>query len=334
MKKKTILRQLTIITFAISALALHSCKDDDNPIKFPYGVVPDTVTVNIEDLNSEYNDYNMDIYKLYTSTIIIFSSDRGSSGTQFDLIQGGLEFLWDQTTGGFGYDATIPSDLFIQNLLNTANTNGDDFGPYRFFSTLDGYEYMIVSSENGPEGLDFYFTKNQPPISTLPNIYGPYPATLMNTSYNDAYISFDLNQDTAFFSSDRDGDFDIYAMERPAETTIENWLKSPFSEATPVASLNSSYADKCPFAYKTIMVFASDRPGGMGGFDLYYSIYSKGTWSSPENFGPNVNTASNEYRPVLAMLPNYTNHILLFSSDRTGGKGGYDLYFRGITFED
>ncbi|MCU0455530.1 MAG: hypothetical protein MUE74_04435 [Bacteroidales bacterium] len=334
MKKTTVFRLFPVITFVISALALHSCKDDDNPIKFPYGVVPDTVTVNIEDLNSVYNDYNMDIHQLFTSTILIFSSDRGSMGAHFDLIQGGLEFLWDQTTGGFGYNAGVTSDSFIQTLLNTANTDGDDFGPYRFFSTVDGYEYMLVSSENGPEGLDFYYLKNQPIISSMPVIHGPYPATLLNTSYNDAYISFDLNQDTAFFSSDRDGDFDIYAMERPAQMTIENWLNSPLSDATPVESLNSAYADKCPFAYKTIIVFASDRPGGMGGFDLYYSTYSNGTWSSPENFGPNVNTPSNEYRPVLAMLPNYTNHILLFSSDRTGGKGGYDLYFRGITFED
>ena len=78
------------------------------------------------------------------------------------------------------------------------------------------------------------------------------------------------------------------------------------------------------------MVFASDRPGGMGGYDLYYSVFQKGKWRSPVNFGPKVNTQYNEYRPILGSNSAFTNNFMIFSSDMPGGKGGYDLYFLGL----
>jgi len=35
------------------------------------------------------------------------------------------------------------------------------------------------------------------------------------------------------------------------------------------SSLSGSSDDKCPFIYEDRMVFASDRDGGFGGYDLY-----------------------------------------------------------------
>ena len=78
------------------------------------------------------------------------------------------------------------------------------------------------------------------------------------------------------------------------------------------------------------MVFTSNRSGGLGGYDLYYSILKGGKWSSPVNFGPRINTASDEFRPVLGYDPDFTNKFLMFSSNRPGGKGGFDLYFTGV----
>ena len=95
-------------------------------------------------------------------------------------------------------------------------------------------------------------------------------------------------------------------------------------------SLSSAGEDKCPFIYRKILVFASDREGGLGGFDLYYSEFKNGTWSAPVNFGPGINSSWDEYRPILAGDENFTNMFLLFSSNRPGGKGGFDLYFRGM----
>jgi hypothetical protein len=81
-----------------------------------------------------------------------------------------------------------------------------------------------------------------------------------------------------------------------------------------------------------MMVFASNRPGGYGGYDLYSSVLINGKWSSATNLGPGINTAADEYRPVIGYHPDFTNGFLIFSSDRPGGKGGFDLYFTGFDY--
>ena len=45
------------------------------------------------------------------------------------------------------------------------------------------------------------------------------------------------------------------------------------------------------------MVFTSNRQGGFGGFDLWYSIFDGTEWSEPKNFGERINTEYDEYRP-------------------------------------
>ena len=78
------------------------------------------------------------------------------------------------------------------------------------------------------------------------------------------------------------------------------------------------------------MVFTSDRPGGFGGFDLWYSTYGTDGWSQPVNFGPSINTTYDEYRPAVVYAEEFTNDLMFFSSNRPGGKGGFDLYYAGI----
>jgi hypothetical protein len=145
-------------------------------------------------------------------------------------------------------------------------------------------------------------------------------------------MCFDTNQDSAYFSSNPDGHFEIYLKSRPAGIVLSSWFEGAFSAAVKADSINSDSDDKCPFIFRKIMVFASDREGGLGGFDIYYSVFKNGKWNSPVNFGPDINTSYNEYRPVVGFHEDFTNNFIIFSSDRPGGKGEFDLYFRGITF--
>ncbi len=69
------------------------------------------------------------------------------------------------------------------------------------------------------------------------------------------------------------------------------------------------------------LIFASDRPGGFGGFDLYYAEYKQGQWSKPINLGSEVNSKNDEIFPFWG-----DHNQLTFSSDRPGGLGGLDLY--------
>ena len=88
--------------------------------------------------------------------------------------------------------------------------------------------------------------------------------------------------------------------------------------------------DECPFVNGRLMVFTSDRAGGFGGYDLYYSIYENGIWSAPVNFGEKINSEFNEFRPITVLAWGFNLDLMFFSSDRPGGKGGYDLYYVGI----
>ncbi|HEY0898103.1 MAG TPA: OmpA family protein [Sphingobacteriaceae bacterium] len=72
----------------------------------------------------------------------------------------------------------------------------------------------------------------------------------------------------------------------------------------------------------TVLIFASDMPGGFGGSDLYYSVrIPNGKWGRPVNLGNKINTAGNE------LFPYFTpEEKLLFSSTGHPGLGGLDIF--------
>lgn len=69
------------------------------------------------------------------------------------------------------------------------------------------------------------------------------------------------------------------------------------------------------------LYFASDKPDGIGGLDIYYSNWRNGYWEDPVNLGPVVNTEGNETYPFI----NETGE-LFFASDGHNGLGGKDIY--------
>jgi tetratricopeptide (TPR) repeat protein len=70
------------------------------------------------------------------------------------------------------------------------------------------------------------------------------------------------------------------------------------------------------------LIFASDRPGGFGGLDLYLSRKVNGDWGPVVNLGPEINTPFNEDRPFLINK----GKTLFFSSQGHENIGGYDLF--------
>lgn len=68
------------------------------------------------------------------------------------------------------------------------------------------------------------------------------------------------------------------------------------------------------------LYFASDRPGGMGGYDIYFCERKQDNWGVPINAGPAVNSPGNE------ISPNAESGPLYFASDYLPGFGGMDLY--------
>ncbi|MEO8589018.1 MAG: OmpA family protein [Flavobacteriales bacterium] len=68
------------------------------------------------------------------------------------------------------------------------------------------------------------------------------------------------------------------------------------------------------------LYFISDRPGGLGGTDIYRCTRLDSTWSAPINLGPTVNTAGNEMFPTLA------GDTLYFASNGHRTLGGLDIF--------
>jgi outer membrane protein OmpA-like peptidoglycan-associated protein/tetratricopeptide (TPR) repeat protein len=75
------------------------------------------------------------------------------------------------------------------------------------------------------------------------------------------------------------------------------------------------------------MFFVSDMPGGQGGTDIYYTKYSNGTWTTPVNLGPLINTPYNEMFPFY-----HKDKTLYFASEGHPGFGGLDIFYS--KFED
>lgn len=71
--------------------------------------------------------------------------------------------------------------------------------------------------------------------------------------------------------------------------------------------------------------FSSDRPGGYGKTDIWYTKRdpSTGKWSVPQNAGPKINTPGNERTPFI----HSDSETLYFSSDGLYGFGGFDIFY-------
>lgn len=84
------------------------------------------------------------------------------------------------------------------------------------------------------------------------------------------------------------------------------------------------YSSMQPFvtADGKYLLFASNRPGGMGKNDLWYSMLDKNTPGAARNMGTGINTRDEEQAPFY----DGDRHMLIFSSDGRVGLGGLDFY--------
>ena len=71
------------------------------------------------------------------------------------------------------------------------------------------------------------------------------------------------------------------------------------------------------------MYFVSNRPGGLGGTDIYKSVQeSNGEWSAAINLGPTINTKYDEESPFILS----DGKTMYFSSKGHDSMGGYDVF--------
>jgi len=134
---------------------------------------------------------------------------------------------------------------------------------------------------------------------------------------DEALCGFSKDGRTALLSGKYESgrrDFDILSS---------TWQDSLWQAPTMIRELSSSYDDIDPWLHDDrVMIFSSSRPGGYGGFDLWYSEFIGGSWQIPVNLGAAVNTAGDEDSPWLGL----DGKTLYFSSNGYPGLGDADLF--------
>ncbi len=285
---------------------------------------------------------------------LCFSSNRNSKGENFDIVYKLITISFSRTTGelsideekNYNYDVVSENSPLVE-ALRKINTPSNELGPFLIFqdqiiteTNEPYYNYVLLYSNNENGNQDIHFTHN----SNSLQYEDPLAVSFLNSEADDAYPGFNADRSAIYFCSDRDQNFDIYRVRTDPEKEILDVLSS--QESLPVEKdsiLSSEWDDKCPYIayngfYKdhfentgnNMLVFASNREGGFGGFDLYYSMFEEGEWGAPVNFGAEINTEYDEYRPIVRPQWDFTNDFMIFSSNRPGGLGGFDLYYVGI----
>jgi hypothetical protein len=99
-----------------------------------------------------------------------------------------------------------------------------------------------------------------------------------------------------------------------ADLFTARWTPAGWSEPTPIDAINTKDNELGPELSRDgqSLYFYSDRPGGMGGYDIWVSHLTSGAWGTPTNLGPSVNSRWNDYGPALSP----DGQHLYFSSNR------------------
>ena len=96
-----------------------------------------------------------------------------------------------------------------------------------------------------------------------------------------------------------------------------------FRGAHEIKGVNTEFTEgaSCMSPANDFLYFASNRPGGLGKFDIYRARLHGSEFGPVENVGVPINSADNEADPALT----YNGFRMVFSSDRPGADGRYRL---------
>ncbi|MCB0653015.1 MAG: PD40 domain-containing protein [Saprospiraceae bacterium] len=263
-------------------------------------------------------DEAADYYKLYLRTIRPDHPHRQMVREEIRRCANGIDVQYRQPLA------------IVENLGMYVNTVGDEFAPVpsKNLSNKLYFSSSRYGNAGGPRDeqnrADERFGSFLSDMFSCSVTGGQWSDTapmhfLLNSPQNEVLLDFDKEGSVMYY-------FKGWSLRRGeiiADTfkTIDNRTlnSTPF-----LAPLDVANGDNELCLYNdTLLIFASRRQGGYGGYDLYRSVFLKGYWSDAQNLGPAINTAYDETSPYLAP----DGKTLYFSSnDSRKSIGGFDIF--------
>ena len=235
----------------------------------------------------------------------------------------------------------IKDGNFITNIFNAKqqyflnkvgfNSKFSDFGAYEkdgniyFASTRDeGMGIKRLYGWNEQPFLDVYITPkdSKDPVDYKSKLKGD-----VNSIYHDGPVAITKDGQTMYFTRNSFID-NVQEKDAKGINNIKIYrakLKdSTWTDVEELAINNTEYTTQHPALSpdNKKLYFASDRPGGFGGSDIYMvAINDDGSLGTPENLGDVVNTKGSEGMPFIN-----NEGTLFFSSDGHPGLGLLDIF--------
>lgn len=168
---------------------------------------------------------------------------------------------------------------------------------------------------------------------TITNVIG---VSGLNSKYHDGSLTMSADGNTVYFSSEsfRESSFekDKANKLKLGRNTIFKATKNgdTWADITSLSLNSKEFSTSNPTLSRDgkTLYFSSDRPGGIGGIDIWkVAINTDGTYGEPQNLGNKVNTEGNESFPFIAD----DNKTLFFASSGRQGFGGLDVFKIDLT---
>lgn len=226
------------------------------------------------------------------------------------------------------------SIAYVENLGQAVNTEFDEVRPVNSPNYINKYYFssnrdMSTGGPRDADGLkdDLYgtYAMDMYSVELVNGNWTPVFAfnSLQNTSKQEIIQGFNSDGSELYFlQGSKSEEGRLYTDPFAGDAQERAFPKEVASD------FHGAIGDKDLFVFNdSIWIFASKRKGGYGGYDLYSMRKTDGAWQEAVNLGPDINSAYDDVSPFVSR----GSKVLLFSSNRLEGYGGFDIFVTGYS---